>query len=237
MNELVNKKEKIKIKIVLNQESNKELFEKIFTWSSDYLELDVSYIDNIENIKDIKKIISNVDFCFIHFYPQYNKLFAWEFYSWMHDINTKFKMIFVVDQFSEEDFQLFKNGGDDIIYLDRSFENLKWKFFSLLRRFWDTSHSKLTLIRNGVLVDLVKQKVIINDKEVNITKKEFQLLAILVEEYNTTQEIISKQKLYRMIYNDTHYDNTRVVDQLIFRLKRKLGTDFIKIEKNGIRII
>ena len=237
MNELVNKKEKIKIKIVLNQESNKELFEKIFTWSSDYLELDVSYIDNIENIKDIKKIISNVDFCFIHFYPRYNKLFAWEFYSWMHDINTKFKMIFVVDQFSEEDFQLFKNGGDDIIYLDRSFENLKWKFFSLLRRFWDTSHSKLTLIRNGVLVDLVKQKVIINDKEVNITKKEFQLLAILVEEYNTTQEIISKQKLYRMIYNDTHYDNTRVIDQLIFRLKRKLGTDFIKIEKNGIRII
>ena len=236
MNELV-KKEKIKIKVILNQESNKEVFEKVFAWAEDYLELEITYIDNIENIKDIKKVISNVDFCFIHFLSQYDKLFAWEFYSWMHDINSKFKMIFVVNQYSENDFQLFKNGADDIIYLDKNFENLKWKIFSLLRRFWDTSHSKFTLIRNGILVDLIKQKVIINEKEVNITKKEFQLLSILVEEFNTTQQIISKQKIYRILYNDTHYDNTRVVDQLIFRLKKKLGPDFIGIEKNGIKII
>ena len=79
--------------------------------------------------------------------------------------------------------------------------------------------------------------MIINDEEVNITKKEFQLLSILVEEFNTNQQIISKHKIYRQLYNDTHSDNTRVVDQLIFRLKRKLGEGFIKIEKNGIHII
>ena len=86
-------------------------------------------------------------------------------------------------------------------------------------------------------MDLIKQKVIINEKDVNITKKEFQLLSILVEEFNTTQQIISKQKIYRILYNDTHYDNTRVVDQLIFRLKKKLGPEFIGVEKNGIKII
>ena len=79
--------------------------------------------------------------------------------------------------------------------------------------------------------------MIINDEEVNITKKEFQLLSILVDEFNTNQQIISKHKIYRQPYNDTHSDNTRVVDQLIFRLKRKLGEGFIKIEKNGIHII
>ena len=146
-------------------------------------------------------------------------------------------MVFLLNEIAETDFQFLKNGGDDIIYLNTDFENLKWKFFSLLRRFWDTSHSKFVLIRNGILVDLIKQKVIINDEEVNITKKEFQLLSILVEEFNTNQQIISKHKIYRQLYNDTHSDNTRVVDQLIFRLKRKLGEGFIKIEKNGIHII
>lgn len=230
------KNEKIKIKVVLNPQSDRNLFTSIFAWAQDYLDLEVHYIDLISNIKDLKKIISNVDFCFVHFYSKYNRLFAWDFYSWMHDINSKFKLIFLTTHNSSKDFQFFKNGADDLIYLDQDYENLKWKFFALLRRFWDTSHSKFTLIRNGILVDLIKQKVIINDKEVNITKKEFQLLSILVEEFNTTQQIISKQKIYRILYNDTHYDNTRVVDQLVFRLKKKLGRDFIGIEKNGIKI-
>lgn len=232
------KNEIIKIKVILNPQSDKTIFENVFTWSQDYLQIDVQFIENVNNIKDLKKVISNADFCFVHLQNNSkNKLFAWDFYSWIHEINSKFKMVFLLNEVTETDFQFFKNGGDDIIYLNTDFENLKWKFFSLLRRFWDTSHSKFILIRNGILVDLIKQKVIINDEEVNITKKEFQLLSILVEEFNTNQQIISKHKIYRQLYNDTHSDNTRVVDQLIFRLKRKLGEGFIKIEKNGIHII
>lgn len=226
----------IKISIILNRNSDVIFFKNLFSWINQYLNIDVNYINDFNKSK-LDEIDSSVDFCFVHFIPDYEPLFAWNFYSTIHEINKKFKMIFILNEFSKTDFNLFKNGGDDIIYMDNDFQFIKWKFFSLLRRKWDESNTKFTLIRNGVVIDLIKRKVIKNNKEINITKKEFQLLAILVEEFNSKRSFTTKQKIYKSIYKDNNIDNSRVVDQLIFRLKNKLGKDFISIEKKGIRII
>ena len=34
-------------------------------------------------------------------------------------------MVFLLNEIAETDFQFLKNGGDDIIYLNTDFENLK----------------------------------------------------------------------------------------------------------------
>lgn len=226
------------IKVFWNKNDDVSELKKIFQEIKDYFDFSIEYLSSYdENSANLKEKIKNVDFCFIFQSKKYQDMFSWNLYSTIHENNKEFKLVFLNNSYCENDYILFKNGADDIIYLDKNFQNLKWKFLSLLRRRWDDSHTKHVLIRNGVVIDLLKHKVILNNKEINITKKEFELLAILVEEFNKDSPAISKHKLYKLIYKDNKNDNSRIIDQLFFRLKQKIGKDFFFSEKNTIKII
>lgn len=237
---------KINIKIVLHKNSNKELFENIFDYISNWLNLSITYIEDFSNDKNIEltKIENEkIDFFFIDFQKKFEYIFAWNFYAKMHENNKNFKLILIKNTIEYDDIRYFKNGADDIIYInpdfynDYSFEFLKWKFFSLLRRKWDYSKTVHTLIKNGVIIDLIKRHVIINNKEINITKKEFDVLGILVEEFNNKNNFLTKNKLFKKIYKVENKGNSRVIDQVIFRLKNKFPNDFFLIDKRkGIKI-
>lgn len=246
-NEFITKKQ-INIKVVLNCKSDINFFKKIFEYISTYLKMNVSYINNF-NIKNISELkIENdekIDFYFVDFIKQYEYIFAWNFYSKLHSLNNDFKLVLVKDKIENEDIKYFKNGADDIVYYNLGYHQnkddqekyLKWKFFSILRRQWDSSHNELILIRNGVIIDLIKRKVIVNTKEIKITTKEFEVLNILISELNQKNNFISKQKLFKKIYGIENDKNSRNIDQLIFRLKNKFNPGFFEINKNkGIRI-
>ncbi|MGL5732777.1 MAG: winged helix-turn-helix domain-containing protein, partial [Metamycoplasmataceae bacterium] len=67
------------------------------------------------------------------------------------------------------------------------------------------------------------------------TKKELQLMNILMTD--ASGNYISKQKIFSTIWNDTGEDYTRVVDQVIFKIKKKVGKQVFEIGKRGIKII
>lgn len=232
------KKKNLEIKLFYNDQDKIDLIKKVFLDINFYFNFNIEYIFNFDkNIDDLKKIIIEDDFCFVYYSDKFKNLFSWNFYSSIHETNKKFKLIFLLENYSDIDFMLFKNGIDDIIYLNRDYQYIKWKILSLLRRRWSDSHTKHILIHNGVIIDLIKRKVIVNNKDVNITKKEFELLTILVQNFNDTNELISKTKIYNEIYKDKKNDVSRIIDQLVFRLKQKLGKDFIVSKKNSIKIL
>ncbi|MBD5423265.1 MAG: response regulator transcription factor [Mycoplasma sp.] len=247
-NEFITKKQ-INIKVILKPDSDIVFFKNIFNYVSDYLNINVSYIDNfsIKNNSSNLRINNEekVDYFFVDFIKKYEYIFAWNFYSKLHDLNKDFKLVLFKEQIENDDVKYFKNGVDDIMYTSDLYytdkENkekyLRWKLFALLRRRWDDSHSQLVLMRSGVIIDLIKRKVIINTKEVKITSKEFEVLSILIEEFNKKNNYTSKKKLFKKIYGVDNNDNSRVIDQLIFRLKNKFSEGFFDIDKHkGIKI-
>lgn len=230
----------IKIKIVLNQNSNLHFYDKLFSWLNNYLNISTKYVyitsENEENLT--KNIIFNADFCFVDFsILNKNKTTLLQFSSLIRQKNNQFRIVFILNKFTQQDFLLFKNGADDIIYCDKDLRNIKWKFLSILRRCNYSNYKNFILIKNDFYIDIIRHKVIVNEKEVCLTKKEFQLLSILVEEFNKEKRSISKQRIFNLLYSSNGLDNTRVVDQLIFRLKNKLGRNNFLIENKGIKII
>lgn len=242
--EFINKKQ-INIIVVLNKNSNLELFQNIFDYISIYLKLNVMYIKNFDTkkIQEVNdKLNEKIDFYFVDIIKEYEYIFSWNFYSKMHSFNNLFKLIIFKNQIDDDDIKYYKNGVDDIVYMSDKYYSdkekyIKWKIFSLLRRKWDNYHKDTTLIRNGVIIDLIKRQVVVNNKNIKITNKEFEVLNILIIEFNKKNNFSSKNKLYKKIYGVENKENSRVIDQLIFRLKNKISNGFFEIDKRkGIRI-
>ncbi|WP_022935048.1 winged helix-turn-helix domain-containing protein [Mesomycoplasma moatsii] len=242
--EFINKKQ-INIIVVLNKNSNLELFQNIFDYISIYLKLNVMYIKNFDTkkIQEVNdKLNEKIDFYFVDIIKEYEYIFSWNFYSKMHSFNNLFKLIVFKNQIDDDDIKYYKNGVDDIVYMSDKYYSdkekyIKWKIFSLLRRKWDNYHKDTTLIRNGVIIDLIKRQVVVNNKNIKITNKEFEVLNILIIEFNKKNNFSSKNKLYKKIYGVENKENSRVIDQLIFRLKNKISNGFFEIDKRkGIRI-
>lgn len=243
--EFINKKQ-INIIVVLNKNSNLELFQNIFDYISIYLKLNVMYIKNFDTkkIQEVNdKLNEKIDFYFVDIIKEYEYIFSWNFYSKMHSFNNLFKLIIFKNQIDDDDIKYYKNGVDDIVYMSDKYYSdkekyIKWKIFSLLRRKWDNYHKDTTLIRNGVIIDLIKRQVVVNNKNIKITNKEFEVLNILIIEFNKKNNFSSKNKLYKKIYGVENKENSRVIDQLIFRLKNKISNGFFEIDKRkGIRIV
>lgn len=247
-NELISKKN-INITFVVNQNSDIDFFKKIFNSISIYLKLNVTYYNvNKKNVLDIYEVTQKeggkIDFIFIDFIKDFEYFFAWNFYSKMHQLNKNFKLVLFKNEIDDDDIKYFKNGADDIIHTNEKYYQdkeryIKWKLFSLLRRKWDTSHKETILNKNGVIVDLVKRIVIVNNKEIKITNKEFAVLTLLVNMFNNgDNKFLSKNKIFKEIYGKNNDFNSRVVDVLLHRLKNKLPINFFEWDKRkGIKIV
>ena len=74
----------------------------------------------------------------------------------------------------------------------------------------------------GVLeIDLSAHRVFLNSKEINLTKKEFELIQHLVERNGRVQ---TRDHLLNQIWGYTSEVTTRTVDTHIKRLRSKLGS-------------
>ncbi|MGL5308825.1 MAG: winged helix-turn-helix domain-containing protein, partial [Metamycoplasmataceae bacterium] len=123
----------------------------------------------------------------------------------------------------------------ELIYKDDGYEYLKWKMIAILRRSWDSHSKKTVIIHKGMILDNLKNAFYFNDVKIHLTKKELQLMNMLMN--NSSGNFISKQKIFAAIWNDNGEDYTRVVDQVIFKIKKKVGKQVFEIGKRGIKII
>ncbi len=72
---------------------------------------------------------------------------------------------------------------------------------------------------NGVKLDKLKMEVYIDDEQIEIEPKQFEVLEYLMENKNI---VISREKLLETKWGYDYYGNTRVVDAQIKKLRKNL---------------
>lgn len=123
-------------------------------------------------------------------------------------------------------------GADD--YLGKPFEiiELLARVESVLRRYHKTEE---VLEAGDLVINVVSRVVKKNGEVVNLTKKEFDLLVMFVQNRNIA---LFREKIYEHVWESEYTGDSRTVDLHVQRLRRKVGwEDKIKpVYKVGYRL-
>jgi two-component system alkaline phosphatase synthesis response regulator PhoP len=124
--------------------------------------------------------------------------------------------IIVVSGLSDENEKVrcLDLGADDYLSKPFGFNELVSRINAVLRRFG----LKDVLYFDNLAIDVSNRKVKINDSDIILTKKEFDLLLYLFERINT---IITKEELIKEFWSVTS-ENSRSIDMHINALRKKV---------------
>ena len=109
-------------------------------------------------------------------------------------------------------------GADDYIVKPFSPGEVMARIKAILRRI-DKDHAKSKLSLKGFEIDLDAYRVMIDDHEVALTKKEIELLWTLA---NNPGRAYSREVLLDQIWGYNYYGDSRTVDSHMTRLRSKL---------------
>lgn len=122
----------------------------------------------------------------------------------------------------------FDVGADDYITKPIKPRALMSRITALFRRdSKKTSPSSLISIGN-LTIDRTSYTIKINNKEINLPKKEFELLYFLAQNPN---KVFSREDLLQNIWGSDVYVLARTVDVHIRKVREKIGEDFITTVK------
>ena len=82
------------------------------------------------------------------------------------------------------------------------------------------SNASIRVITGSLAIDVDANRVTVNDADVDLTPKEFQLLICLLERRGRTQ---SRRGLLETVWDTTAEIETRTIDMHVGRLRAKLG--------------
>lgn len=130
-------------------------------------------------------------------------------------------VIMVTARSEEEDILMgYELKVDDYITKPFSLEILLAKSKVILNRIDSISNNKDEILSyNGIKLDKLKVKVYIDDMEIEIEPKQFEILEYLMENKNI---VISREKLLETKWGYDYFGNTRVVDAQIKKLRKNL---------------
>ncbi|MDD2446696.1 MAG: response regulator transcription factor [Tissierellia bacterium] len=112
-------------------------------------------------------------------------------------------------------------GGDDYLVKPFNILELKARIKAILRRI--NSHndinSKYTIETKDFTINTIGRKVILGDKNINLTGKEFDLLYVLA---SNPSEVFTRQELLEKVWGYAYYGDLRTVDVHIRRIREKI---------------
>jgi two-component system, OmpR family, alkaline phosphatase synthesis response regulator PhoP len=131
-------------------------------------------------------------------------------------------IIFLTAKDTENDILTgFSLGADDYISKPFSVNELAARVKAVLKRSHaDKVENKSILQFNGIELDTVRKRLIINDERVELTKKEYEILKVLLENQG---KVFSREDLLMRIWGQDVIVTERTVDVNITRLRTKLG--------------
>ncbi len=151
--------------------------------------------------------------------PNYDGFF------WCREIRSisKVPIIFISARFSDMDqVMAIENGGDDYIIKPFSFDLLLAKVKGVIRRTYGEyaeNNSKDIYEIDGVYLYKSQNVIQWKDKRIELSKKEFGLLYILISNLN---DIVARETLLEELWDDMNFVDDNTLSVNIARLRKRL---------------
>jgi two-component system, OmpR family, alkaline phosphatase synthesis response regulator PhoP len=138
------------------------------------------------------------------------------------ELKIDIPVIFLTAKDTENDILTgFSLGADDYISKPFSVNELTARVKAVLKRSHAEKLDNKSIIQfNGIELDTVRKRLIVNDERVELTKKEYEILIILLENQG---KVFSREDLLMRIWGQDVIVTERTVDVNITRLRTKLG--------------
>ncbi|MBU3108741.1 response regulator transcription factor [Clostridium gasigenes] len=138
-------------------------------------------------------------------------------------------IIFLTALGSEDDeVKGFDLDVDDYIRKPFSFNVLIKRVEAVLRRRGEEEEEKNELTYGNVTLEVSSYKAYLNNEEVEMTLKEFNILRLLIQ---SSPMIVSRDILIEKVWGYEYYGDTRVIDAHIKNIRKKIGGEYIKTVK------
>ena len=132
-------------------------------------------------------------------------------------------IIFITAKDTENDTVTgFNLGADDYISKPFSLREVIARVKAVLRRTAtvETEKAPEQITYQTLTIDITKKKLSIDDEEVALTKKEFEILFLLLQ---NNGRVFSREDILARIWSDEVYVLDRTIDVNITRLRKKIG--------------
>ena len=129
-------------------------------------------------------------------------------------------IIFCTARDTEEDtIRGFNIGADDYISKPFSIKEVLARVNAVLRRSPKSELTEPSLCYEKLKLDRVAKKACIDDKDLQLTKKEFEILALFLQKQG---RVFSREELLKTVWPDDVFVTDRTVDVHITRLRKKI---------------
>ena len=99
---------------------------------------------------------------------------------------------------------------------------------AVLRRKKEESVKLETLEFGSITLQLDTYKVYVDEEEVELTLKEFNILKFMIQSYPM---VVSREMLMDKVWGYEYYGDTRVIDAHMKNIRKKIKEDYIKTIK------
>ena len=211
--------ERLKI-MVVDDESRMRKLVRDFLVKQDF---DVIEAEDGEDA--LNKFYAQKDIALIILDVMMPKINGWEVCREIRE-NSKVPIIMLTAKGEESDeLQGFGMGADEYISKPFSPKILVARVEAILRR---TSKKDEEILEvGGIKIDRLGHQVLVDEKEVELSYKEFELLGYFVENQGIA---LSREKILNHVWNYDYYGDARTIDTHVKKLRSKLGAkgEYIK---------
>lgn len=137
------------------------------------------------------------------------------------EMRINIPVIFLTAKDTENDLLTgFSLGADDYITKPFSINELKARVRAVLKRTGTSAYREGVLKYENIEFDNIRKRVLIDESPVDLTKKEYEILSLLVE---GNGKVFSREDILQRIWGDEVIVTDRTVDVNITRLRNKMG--------------
>lgn len=157
------------------------------------------------------------------------KLNGYSLCKMIKNLNKQVSIIFLTALDDEEsEIKGFDLDADDYISKPFSFNILVKRVEAVLKRKNKEEKNEDILEFEGLKLDLEKFKSYVDDEEIELTLKEFNILKLMLASY---PKVVSREKLIEKIWGYEYFGDTRVIDAHMKNIRKKIKKDYIKTIK------
>ena len=130
-----------------------------------------------------------------------------------------------------EDFSYvaaFEAGADDYVTKPIKPKVLVSKVKALLRRFEGEDQNENILDFGGLIIDKDEYKIIVQENEIFLPRKEFELIYLLASKKN---KVCKREEIMETIWGSDVVVGDRTIDVHIRKLREKIGNNYVKTIK------